>query len=356
MDINDLRKEIDKIDDEMLKLFLERMDVVKEVALYKKENFLPITDKEREKTIKEKKSEKVEKEEIKKYYVNFLDDIINISKRYQNEILKGVKIAYAGKKGAFAYFGIKNYFGECEPVNFLDFKEAYEAVENGECEYAFLPIENNDAGEVGRVQDLLFSGSLYIVGIYEMPIDQTLIGIKGSNINDIKVVYSHPQALSQTNEYIINHNFKTIETNSTSDALDLVKEKNDKTLACIGCKDAATLYDLEVLDSKINEKRNNSTRFAIFSRVLTKNKINNNFIITFTVKNESGALAKALGIISSYDYNMRCIRSRPRKELMWSYYFYAEIIGDVFTKNGEEMLKALQTCCDNLKIAGVYSD
>ena len=138
----------------------------------------------------------------------------------------------------------------------------------------------------------------------------------------------------------------------------MVSKSLDKNIAAIASSDTAELYGLEVIESNINEKRNNTTRFGAFTRCLNntnKNQMNSQFILVFTVKNEAGALAKTLNIIGSYGFNMRSLRSRPMKELLWNYYFYAELEGDINSTNGIEMLRALQVFCDKLKIVGTYT-
>ena len=133
-----------------------------------------------------------------------------------------------------------------------------------------------------------------------------------------------------------------------------------------GCKstvisygtDVAKLYDLEILETNINESRNNTTRFAVFSKSLNTsksvNKMGEHFILVFTVLNEAGALAKTLNIIGSYGFNMRTLRSRPMKELQWNYYFFVEADGDINSSDGQEMIRQLKTVCDRLKIVGTY--
>lgn len=357
--IDENRQKLNKIDERMLNLFEERMKIVKDIAEYKKKNAMSIEDKNREKNMKDNLSNKVISHDIRKFYNYFLDDVIKISKSYQRELNEDLNVAYCGEKGAFAYFALKKIFGKAKDIKYDSFKEAYNSVLNQVNDYCVLPIENSDIGEVTQVIDLLFSGDLVITQVHEMPIDQALLSIKDTTIDNIKTVYSHPQALAQCREFIDRHKFDIIEQSSTSKAAQIISEKNDKTIAAIASKDASEFFGLTILQDKINGSRDNTTRFAVFSRSLDyslKGDKNTNFILTFTVKNEAGALAQALSIISSFGYNMRCLRSRPMKELIWNYYFYVEAVGDVLSSNGSDMIKALSTCCDKLKIAGVFKE
>ena len=211
---------------------------------------------------------------------------------------------------------------------------------------------------MGLVLDLIFSGSLYINNIVDIDIVHNLIAKKGTKISDVKTVASHPQALSQCNSYINNHKFNKIECSNTAVAALELSKSNAKDLAVIASKDVAELYDLEILETNINESRNNTTRFAIFSKTLSTqksvNKMGEHFILVFTVLNEAGALAKTLNIIGSHGFNMRTLRSRPMKELQWNYYFFVEADGDINSSDGQDMIRQLKTVCDRLKVVGTY--
>lgn len=356
--IKKIREDIDSVDAKMLALYEERMALVKKVYEYKKENGLSILNANREQEVKDRLLKKLNNEEIKKYYIDYIDFVLKNSKDYQRFLFNDIKVAYSGEKGAFAYFALKKLFNNGHDVRYNDFKSAYEATLNGETDYTILPIENSYAGEVGQVIDMLFQGDLFITNIYDMPINHSLLCPVNSSLEKIKTVVSHPQALAQCHEYLRKHNFDTLEALSTSQAAKYVCEKNDETLACIASENVVDIFNLKIIEKNINEQRSNTTRFAVFAKNINFDDIDNklgNFILTFTVKNETGSLSEAISIIASYGYNMRCLRSRPMKDLMWRYYFYVEIEGSINNENGERMLKALRTCCDKLKIAGIYN-
>ena len=356
-DIEKSRRKINEIDDEMVELFKERMKVAGDIALYKKEYGLQIKDPKREEALKTRLLEKVDDDKIRSYYVRYLDSLLKISCDYQSELISGARIAYCGEIGAFAYFAAKTIFPNGIDKAYDNFADAYQSVVKGECDYAVLPIENSNTGEVRRVVDMLLDGNLVVTGMYEMPVDQTLMGVKGAKLSDIKKVKSHHQALSQCADYISRHGFETEETLSTSLAAKEVAEAGDITVAAIANEKAAEYYGLEVIEPQINEQRNNTTRFAVFTHSLSKDAGKQNtdkFILTFTVKNEAGSLAQAISIIASYGYNMRCLRSRPMKNAIWNYYFYCEIDGAVNSENGSDMIRALGLCCKDLKIAGIF--
>ena len=153
-------------------------------------------------------------------------------------------------------------FPEGEEVSYKSFQDAYEAVERGKCDVAVLPIENSYAGEVGSVMDIMFRGSLYVNGVYTLQVEQCLIGTKDANIEDIKKVISHPQALAQCDSYIKNIGAKKEEAGNTSFAAKMVASEGDKTVAAIASREAANIYGLKILDANIAQSQDNSTRFA----------------------------------------------------------------------------------------------
>ena len=267
-----------------------------------------------------------------------------------------MKIAYSGIEGAFAYIAAKNIFPEEDLISFGDFKSAYHAVENGECDFAVLPIENSFAGEVGQVTDLMFQGNLFVNGVYTLEVVQNLLGVKGAKLENIKRVISHPHALEQCASYIQEHGLKASEAVNTARAAKQVSEDGDVSVAAIASEETAKLYGLEVLERRINEQHDNSTRFAILSRNSERHfsKSENKVIIMFTVKNEAGALVKVLNKLGDFGFNMSEIRSRPLKALAWNYYFYIEAEGEYGTPAWKQMLSEMEYRCEKLKVLGHF--
>ena len=351
------RTEINEIDREMATLFCRRMRAVEQVAAYKMQHGLPILDAAREEEIIRRNAEDLSDAELREYYIGFLRDMMSTSRAYQRKLLEGLRVAYAGVEGAFASIAAARIFPSAARVPYHDFKSAYDAVTKGECDVAVLPIENSTAGEVGTVLDMIFSGSLYINGVYDLSITHHLMGIPGAKVEDVRKVISHPQALSQCAPYIRAHGFETCEFENTALAALRVFEKKDPTLAAIASEETAALYGLEILEKNINSSNANTTRFAVLARAQApvRAKSGKHSIMMFTARNEAGALARAINIIGRYGYNMRCLRSRPMKELLWQYYFYVELEGDLSSKEGEEMLKEMAECCDRIRPVGNFS-
>lgn len=354
--LDDARKEINEVDKQMAELFVRRMKAVEMVSEYKKIHGLPVLDKAREEKVVEANSKYVEDEVLRSYYIDFLKDVMSFSRNYQERLQNGIKIAYSGVEGAFAEMAAKKIFLNGKRVPYGDFKSAYQAVENGECDIAVLPIENSYAGEVGGVIDLLFSGSLYVNGIYRLEIVQNLLGVKGARLSDIKTVISHPQALTQCGDYIKEHGFEILEASNTAVAGKAVATNGDMSVAAIASIDTAKLYDLDVVDHDINRSNVNTTRFAVVSKVKLIDEKSKNSILMFTVSNAPGSLAKAIDVIGKYNYNMTALKSRPMKKHSWQYYFHIELDGNVETKEGKLMIEELKEYCNELKVLGTFSN
>lgn len=351
------RNIINETDKEMAKLFCRRMEAAEMVAEYKKEHGLEILDPVRERAVIKRNSEAIENPVYEEYYINFIKNTMAISRAYQSRLLNGMKVAYSGTKGAFAYLAAKKLFPTAELVAFGSFDDAYKAVEDGVCDAVVLPTENSSNGEVGQVTDLLFSGSLSVNAAVELAVTHDLLGTKDTKIEDITDVVSHEQALGQCNPYIQSHGFKTHEYANTALAAEFVAQKNQKNMAAIASADAAEIFGLKVLERNINQSRTNTTRFVVCSRkrntdILSEKGLRS--ILIFTVRNEAGALAKAIDVIGSHGFNMLTLRSRPMKELLWNYYFYIETEGSMYTDEGRKMLNDLSQYCDKMKIVGTY--
>ena len=349
------REIIDKVDSQMAELFIQRMKAVETVFEYKKTYGLPIYDKKREDAVIEKNSSLIDDAVIKEYYTDYLKNLMAVSRAYQHRLQNGLKVAYSGVEGAFAHIAAGRIFPDSDRISFRDFRAAYNSVLNGEADIAVLPIENSYAGEVGQTIDLIFSGGLYINGIYELEIHQNLLGLPDATVEDIRKVTSHTQALGQCHDYIKLRGFDVEEASNTAIAAKTVAESRDKSLGAIASAETAEIYGLKILEANINKSGENTTRFAVLSKVKADTANFTSSVLMFTVKNEAGSLANAISIIGKYGYNMTALRSRPLKKHSWQYYFYIEIDGTTDTENGEKMLEDLSKVCDKLKIAGTFA-
>ena len=353
--LEEARKIINDVDARMAELFVQRMRAAEMVFEHKKAFGLPILDQARENAVIDKNTVLVEDDTLKEYYIDYLKNIMALSRAYQYRMQNGLKVAYSGVEGAFAHIAAGRIFPESNRISCRDFKAAYDSVVNGECDVAVLPIENSYAGEVGQTIDLIFSGALFINGIYELEIHQNLLGVPNATVEDIKKVTSHPQALSQCHDYIKLRGLETIEASNTAIAAQSVAKTYDKSMGAIASVETAEIYGLKVLEANINKSSENTTRFAVLSKVRATSPSLSNSVLMFTVKNEAGSLANAISIIGKYGYNMTALRSRPLKKHSWQYYFYIEIDGSTDTVEGTKMLDELNKLCDQLKVAGTFA-
>lgn len=354
-ELEQARDIINEVDRELARLFVRRMDAVRRVAAYKKERGLQVFDPAREEEVVRRNALLVEDEEYRSYFVRFLRANMEISRAMQHRLMDGMRVAFSGVEGAFANIAANRILPDARAVPYPDFKAAYDAVVGGECDCAVLPVENSSNGDVGQVMDLAFFGSLFITGVYDIGIVQNLLAVKGTAMDEVRTVISHPQALGQCAEYIRRHGFETVEAVNTAVAAKQVAESGRHDLAAIGSDEAAERYGLKKLEAHINESDSNTTRFAVFSRTpRAESADDTRFVLLFTVNNVAGSLGRAISVIGRYGFNLRALKSRPTRELIWSYYFYAEGEGCIHSEEGKKMLEELRYCCNNVRVVGSY--
>lgn len=354
-DLEKARQTINEVDKAMAELFEKRMSAAKTVAEYKRFHGMRVTDLAREQEVIKRNCQYIENEDLKSYYINFLQSNMDISKKYQHRILEGMKVAFSGVEGAFASIAANKIFPDALNVAYPDFKSAYNSVVNGDSDCVVLPIENSFNGDVGQVMDLLYFGPLYIGGVYDFTIVQNLVGLKGASLDSVKTVISHPQALGQCAAYIKSKGFDSREAVNTAVAAKEVADSGRVDIAAISSESAAEKYGLSILESHINDSNNNTTRFAVLTRsAKAVSEDDNHFIMMFTVTNEAGSLGKAISIIGDNGFNLKALKSRPTKELIWNYYFYAEGEGNINSENGKKMLLELKEKCSEVKVLGSF--
>lgn len=353
--LDEARKIINEVDAQMAALFVKRMRAAERIYEQKKEFGLPILDRKREDAIIEKNVALIDDAVLKEYYIDYLKHTMSISRAYQYRMQNGLTVAYSGVEGAFAHIAAGRIFPKSNAVAYRDFQAAYDSVVSGQSDVAVLPIENSYAGEVGQTIDLIFTGSLFINGIYALEIHQNLLGVSGAAVEDIRKVLSHPQALAQCHDYIDRKGFATETASNTAVAAKMVADAADKSLGAIASTETAAIYGLNILEANINKSGENTTRFAVLSKVQANSPALSNSVLMFTVKNEAGSLANAISIIGKYGYNMTALRSRPLKKHSWQYYFYIEIDGTINTEKGAKMIEELNKVCDKLKVAGTFA-
>lgn len=347
------RAVINEIDDQMRELFEKRMTAVEEVAAYKLANNMKIFDPERELAVIENNSMKMQNKKLLPFYREYVQSTMNISKSYQESIINCETYGYQGVLGAFSHIATQRLFPHGKMKNYATFEGAVKGVLNHEIAKAVLPFENSYTGEVGEILDLLFKYDVVIQSIYDLKINQNLLGLKGTSLCDIKQVYSKDQAINQCQDFLKNFNYDLIPYANTALAAKFVSESNDKSKAAIASIETAELYGLDVLAENINTSKDNTTRFVVVGNELLED--GDHLSIVFTVHHESGQLAKIMQIVAKYGFNMENIKSRSLKDASWQYYFYMEIEGRYRDEKMQEMLEECRNSSANFKVIGVYN-
>ncbi len=370
-----LRDEIDKIDKQIVELFEKRMEISKEVAEYKISTGKKVFDKEREQS-KVNTLRGLAHSEFNKHGVTELfQQIMAMSRKLQYQLLEkngvkgkldftcvekleksGVRVVYQGLEGAYAHQAALEYFGDDANCFHVErWRDAMEAIKEGSADYAVLPLENSTAGIVSDNYDLLNEYSNYIVGEKVVYIDHVLMGLPDAEIDDIKTIYSHPQALMQCSRFLDEHRAWTqTSVSNTAVAVKGVKDAADKTKAAIGSRQAAKYYGMKILKEGICHGRANSTRFIIVTNQKIFEKDANKISICFEVPHTSGSLYNILSHFIYNDLNMNKIESRPIPDKQWEYHFFVDIDGNLNDSAVKNALRGIREETANFKILGNY--
>lgn len=356
MDLNDIRQEIDSIDNKLIKLLEKRMDCTKAVGEYKRANNIPVLDQNRQRIILDKVENTCEKypQQIKFIF----EDIMNVSRMSQTRIISknsfkentqtistmptgNVKVACQGIRGANSHIACNEFFDDCDLSFYKTFADVFDAVENDEADFGVLPVENTSGGSVSDVYDLLMSHNFYIVSAKAMSISHNLCALKQSTFEDIEQVWSHPQALSQCSSFISKNNFSPIAHSNTAIAAKKVMEEKRLNCAAICSKLAAKEYGLQILKEDIQDYNKSTTRFIVISKKLYISENANKISLCFNVEHEEGALSKVLNMFSLLGLNLTKIESRPMKNAEFDYLFYLDFTGNLKDKSVMDFLCTL---------------
>ena len=374
-DLQEIRKDIDVIDKKIVDLYKERMNLTSEVASYKIATGKQVLDRERELT-KLKVLETLADTDFTRHGVRELfEQIMSTSRKKQYQLLTacgkiedlgfdeipalettGIRVVYQGVEGAYTHQALASYFGEeTECFNVDTWRDAMEAIKSGKADYAVLPFENSSAGIVAENYDLLKEYGFYIVGEQKIKINHCVLGLPGVNFDDIKKIYSHPQALAQCSKFLEKHReWEIIPAKNTAMAAKKVEEDGDPTQAAIASSMTAELYGLDMLAEGVQNNSMNETRFIIVSGkneyVSGAGKIS----ICVQLKHESGALYHALSHFIYNGLNMTSIESRPIQGRNWEYQFFIDFDGNLKDAAVQNALRGLKEETLDFKIFGNY--
>jgi len=346
-----LRKKIDSLDREILKLLNERGDIALEIRKLKMENSVGVYDPVREKVIEKKLKELNEGPLSDNSVLNIFREIISACRSLQQT----TRVAYLGPEGSFSHQASFHEFGgSAELVPVGSFGEVFEEVENGRASFGVVPVENSIEGSVGMVLDLLSGSHLMVEAELYERINHFLLS-KTGNIKDVSVIASHPQPIAQCGKWLSKNlgNRELMETASTAEAARLASRK--KNVAAIASEHAASIYKLKVIQKNIEESSLNTTRFFVIGNKTNKPTGDDRTSIVFTLKDKPGALQKSFfQPFADAKVNLSKIESRPSKERPWEYLFFVDFRGHSEDKIIKALLKKLDKSCIYLKVLGSY--
>ncbi len=378
MDLNELRKSIDEADDGIIENFRRRMELSARVAGYKKEHGLPVYDSARE---RQKLSDVCEKsgEELRTYTAALYSLIFEISRSYQSKIIsepsglmdqilnaidhtdrmfpQNAFVACQGVEGAFSQIACDKLFGMPNILYMSTFEGVFSAIDNGLCRYGVLPIENSTAGSVNKIYDLMMRYNFNIVRSVRLKIDCNLLVKKGTELKDIREIYSHEQAISQCAEFLKNKkDVKVTVCENTAIAAKMVAESGRPDVAAISSRSCVDLYDLKCLAESIQDTGNNYTRFICISKNLEIYAGADKTSIMMIVSNKPGSLYKVLSRFYALGINLIKLESRPLPDRDFEVMFYFDLDTSVYSNQFAELICELDSICEKFKYLGSYSE
>ena len=377
MDLLDLRKQIDEIDEEMIPLLIKRMKISEQVAKYKVKRGLPVLNEQREREI--------------------LDDVINkcgehgstvatvfaatmdASRALQHKIMGGGQqlreavlasitdeeltmntgaVACAGVYGGNTDMAARKLFPNSEIKYYKRFEDVFEAVNKGETPFGVIPIENSTVGSVHETYDLVMRYKFFVLGSYSLEVNHCLCANANAKYEDIEKVYSHPQALAQCSKFLNDFGFTGVNFSNTAAAAKYVAQSGRTDIAAICPKEAAKKYGLKILKSEIQNISNNRTRFIVISKklVIEKNADKISLIFSIPESHKTGSLYRVLGRFSMAGLNLTKLESRPIGNGDFNYYFYTDFMGNIKDETTLDLLCALSSELPDFKFLGNYHE
>lgn len=270
--------------------------------------------------------------------------------------MKQLKISFQGEFGAFSEQAALAYFGrECKPVPRENFRDVFDDVKRGKCDYGIVPVENSLFGSVHQNFDLLQEYPLHIVGEVKLRIKMNLMALPSAKLNGIRDVYSHPQALGQSDRFLRSlKNAKLHQFYDTAGAAKMVSEGTSSTTAAIASEQAARHYGLKILKKGIETDHRNFTRFVVLSKKETAPKERAKTSLIFATKHIPGSLVQCLSLFSDRKINLMKIESRPYVGKPWEYLFFVDVEADRQDDDFTAAHNQLKKLTSYLKVLGSY--
>ena len=369
MSLDKLRDEINRIDKEIHDLFIERMNVSREVAIFKQEHNLPVFQANREDEIINKVRDN-SPENLKNSSEVLFKNIMDISKCKQQQELyknsceinaeifppnKDFKVGCPGTIGAYTHIAAKKLFPENDIKFYYNWNEVFEAVENREIDFGILPIQNSTAGTVSLTYELMKEYDFYITSSVLVKISHCLAVKKGTDLKQVKKVISHQQALAQCSDFIKAHNFEPVEYVNTALAAEYILHSNEQ-LSTICSEEWANALGLEIVNTEIANANENYTRFICISKDIYISDNADVISVSLSLPHTTGALYRLLTKFSVIGLNLLRIESKPIASKDFNVVFYLDFAGSVKQPEVAQIIAALKSELDYFKFLGNYSE
>ena len=378
MDLNELRGQIDKIDDQLVELFAKRMDVAAAIGDYKKKNHLPVFVPARE---REKLKDVADKAgyEMANYTRVLYSMLFELSRSYQSkrtdtlsplyqQIHAAIEntprlfpatpmVACQGVEGAYAQIACEKMIQNPFIMYFKNFEGVFTAIEQGLCQYGILPIENSTAGSVKKVYDLMIHHKFSIVRTFRLKIDHNLLANPGATLSSIKEIYSHEQAINQCSGFLSKlSGVKVIPVENTATAAEMVAASGRTDVAAISSRSCMELYNLICLEASIQDEGNNRTRFICISKNLEVYPGADKTSIMMILNHRPGALYRVLARLYALGINVTKLESRPIPDRDFEFMFYFDLETSIYSEEFVQLICELEEVSEEFTYLGSYSE
>ena len=380
MSLETFRERIDKVDNELIRLFEERMTISGEIAAYKKDKNLPLLDRTREAAKLKEISDKISPE-FEPYAHILYDMLFELSRSYQGSVKDNDSVLYKqiqdaisantnkpfpaaasvacqGVSGAFSQLAAEKLFKRPTIGYFKTFDSVFSAIESGFYEYGVLPLENSTAGSVTKIYNLMQSRDFKIVRSIRLKVDHNLVAKNGVKLEDINEVFSHEQAISQCAGFLekLGTNVKITQYENTAAAAEMVANSERRDIAAICSHGCIEMYNLNCIASDIQDHLNNYTRFICISKHLEIYPGADRTSILMVLPHQPGSLYKVLSRFYSLGINLIKLESRPLPERDFQFMFYFDLETSVYSEEFAKLLEHMQEICQEFKYLGSYSE
>ena len=378
MDLTEIRQEINRVDDQLVKLFVERMELAGKVADYKREHNMPIFVPAREREILKKVAEQAGPE-YGSYARLLYSTLMDLSRSHQSRqnctvttladrITQAIEdtprlfpqdamVACQGVEGAYSQIACEKIFQNPFIMYFKNFEGVFNAIDQGLCRYGILPIENSTAGSVNKVYDLMVEHNFSIVRTFRLKVDHNLLTKPGTKLSDIKVIYSHEQALNQSSAFLQSlPGVTAVPVANTAMAAEMVSKSDRSDIACLSSRACAELYGLSVVQSSVQDAGNNHTRFICISRDLEIYPGSDRTSIMMTLPHKPGSLYKFLARLYTLGINVTKLESRPLPDRDFEFMFYFDLETSIYSESFIQLMCELDQLCEEFRYLGSYRE